>query len=399
MPCSNAKARHLLKEGKAKVVKRSPFTIKLLVATGETRQEIIAGIDAGSKTIGCAAITNGQVIYQSEIQVRNNIVKKMTQRREYRKTRRNRKTRYRSARWSNRASMRREGRLAPSVKSKVDSHLREIKFVKSILPVSKLKIEIASFDIHKITDPTVKRWEYQNGNQKGFYNVKAYVLDRDNYTCQHCKAKNTKLRVHHIIFKSNGGTNTPSNLITLCKECHDNLHAGLFELKTKRSKTKHATEIGVVKSQLKKRWDFIETFGYETKYKREQILKLPKSHVNDAIAICCEEGEVVDLDNIIYYKKHVANGDYRQTNGKRSEKMIPTGKLFGFRKFDLVETTKGIGFIKGKRSTGHFAISNLIGNKNIGSVNIKKECKRIKARTTTLIAEIIIGGNVVPIQL
>jgi len=98
MPCSNAKARHLLKEGKAKVVKRSPFTIKLLVATGETRQEIIAGIDAGSKTIGCAAITNGQVIYQSEIQVRNNIVKKMTQRREYRKTRRNRKTRYRSAR-------------------------------------------------------------------------------------------------------------------------------------------------------------------------------------------------------------------------------------------------------------------------------------------------------------
>jgi len=128
-------------------------------------------------------------------------------------------------------------------------------------------------------------------------------------------------------------------------------------------------------------------------------LKLPKSHVNDAIAICCEEGEVVDLDNIIYYKKHVANGDYRQTNGKRSEKMIPTGKLFGFRKFDLVETTKGIGFIKGKRSTGHFAISNLIGNKNIGSVNIKKECKRIKARTTTLIAEIIIGGNVVPIQL
>lgn len=77
--------------------------------------------------------------------------------------------------------------------------------------------------------------------------------------------------------------------------------------------------------------------------------------------------------------------DYQQTKGKHSEKVIPTSKLFGLKKFDLIQTPKGIGFIKGKRSTGFFAISNLVGNVIGPSVNVKKNCKRLSARTTTLI--------------
>lgn len=387
MPCKPAIARLLLKDKRAKCVKRTPFTIKLLVETTEYRQEVVAGMDTGSKTIGCAAISNGRVVYQSEIQIRQDISKKMERRRVYRRTRRGRKTRYRKPRWQNRASMKRKGRLAPSVRSKIESHLREKKFLESILPISRWVVETASFDIHKISNPDVK--DYQEGSQKGFYNVKAYILHRDGYKCQKCKTSKGKLHVHHIVFKSNGGTNTPTNLVTLCTLCHKKLHNGEFEIRGARSKTKHPTEMGVIKSQLKKYFGvFKETFGYETKFKREQMLRLPKTHYNDAVAICCAEGEIVDSSPIVYLKRHVPKGDYRQTRGKHSEQKIPTGKLFSLRKFDYIETTKGRGFIKSKRRTGFFTLSTLKGEVISPCVNIKRDCTRLKARTTTLIESV-----------
>ena len=386
MPTTPAKARKLLRDGKARVVRKTPFTIQLQTATGESKQEVVAGMDTGSKMIGCAAITNGEVIYQSEIQMRTDVSKKMKQRRMYRRTRRGRKLRYRQPRWQNRANSKREGRLAPSIKSKVDSHLREKNFVEFILPITRWKVETASFDIHKITNPDVKNHDYKNGLQKDFYNVKAFVLHRDGYKCQHCKAQKVKLHVHHIVFKSKGGTDTPDNLITLCSDCHSKVHCGEIEIKGKKSKTKHATEVGIVKSQLRKQFNnFEETFGYETKFKRERILNFPKTHYNDAVAICCEEGELVNPCDIIYYKKHVSKGDYQQTKGKRSEIKIPTSKLFGLRKFDLIQTAKGTGFVKGKRRDGRFSICDIFWKTINGQVQIGKNCKRITARATTLI--------------
>jgi len=387
MPCKPTKAKHLLKEGKAKVVNRSPFTIKLLWQCEDNKQPVIAGMDTGSKVIGSAVITNGKVVYQAETQIRQDVSKKVKQRAMYRRTRRGRKCRYRPARWLNRANSCKTDRLAPSIRSKVDSHLREKKQIEAILPITEWRVETASFDIHKITNPFVSGTDYQKGDKKGYYNVKAFVLDRDNYKCQSGqKVKHVKkLHVHHIQFRSNGGTDTPSNLITLCEDCHADLHAGKFEFKAKKSRTKHATEIGIVKSQLKKAWDFIETFGYETKYKREQILELPKSHYNDAVAICCEDGEWVEPLNAVLHKRHVSKGDYQLTTGKRSEKKIPTGKLFGLRKFDLVKTSKGTGFIKGKRSSGFFALMDILNNNLTASVSVKKDCSRLTARSTTLI--------------
>jgi len=310
MPTCPAVARLLLKDSKAKVIRRTPFTIKLLYQAMEYKQEVIAGMDTGSKKMGCAAVTNGGVVYQSEIELRNNVSKKMQQRKTYRRTRRSRKVRYRKPRFLNRGK---KGKRAPSIQSKVESHLREKKFVESILPVSKWKVELASFDIHKIINLSVNGKKYQNGRQKGFYNVKQYVLARASYMCQHCKgkSKNKKLHVHHIIFRSKGGTDEPDNLISLCEICHDKTHNGEIEIKENRSKTKHATEVGIVKSQLKKvGWQFEEVFGYETKYRREQILNLPKTDYYDAVAICCNDDEIVQLDDTVYFKKHVAKGDY-----------------------------------------------------------------------------------------
>ncbi len=308
--------------------------------------------------------------------------------------------------------------------SKVESHLREKRQVEALLPISRWKVETASFDLHKLTNPDVAGAGYQEGAQKGFYNVKAYVLDRDGYRCQsRQKVEHDKaLQVHHKVHRSQSGTDTPDNLVTLCRMCHADLHAGAFTLsakpsqtktsktktsqtktsktktsktktsktktsktKTSKSKTKDATHIGIVKAQLKERWLFEETFGYETKYKREQILQLPKSHANDAVAICCEDGEKVRLSEVLYLKRHVAAGDYQQTKGAHSEKRIPTGKVFGLRKHDRVRTAKGTGFVKGKRSTGFFALETIEGETLTASVNVKQATTRLAARTTTLI--------------
>ncbi len=388
MPCKPAKARKLLQIGKARVVRRMPFTIRLNWQCEGVVQKVVAGMDTGSKKLGCAAIANRQVIYATEVELNNRISRKMKLRAIYRKARRGRKTRYRPARWSNRAASRRKGGLPPSIRSKLESHLRERRFVESILPVSKWIVETANFDIHKITNPEVIGKGYQEGPKRGYHNTKAYVLHRDRYKCQR-KEKGYRhsktLCVHHILHRSAGGSNSPENLTILCRACHNALHAGIWRLpKRKPSKTKHATQIGIIQAQLKKSsWDFTETFGYLTKLKREH-LRLSKSHVNDAIAICCTNDELVKPLCIVFYKRHVSAGDYQQTKGKRSEIRIPTGKLFGLRKFDLIRTEKGVGFVKGKRSSGYFVLGDIFNNMLATSVNVKKHCIRLSARTTTL---------------
>ena len=298
MPCAPVKARLLIKQGKAKVVRRYPFTIKLLFGSSGYKQEVVAGMDTGSKTIGSAAIANGHVIYQAEVALRDDV----------------------------------------SV-------------------------------------------------QKDYYNVKAYVLHRDGYTCQSGRKcqHSAKLHVHHIIFRSQRGSDAPWNLVTLCETCHDDLHAEKFVLNGTRSQTKHATEVGIIKGAiLRLAWLFETTFRYETKFKREQCLGWPKGHAADAVAICCGDGKIVVPNPTVYHKRHVAKGDYQQTSGKRSEKRIPTGKLFGLRKFDLVSTPRGVGFVKGKRTSGYFAIAAWDGASIHASAKALN-CKRISARSTTLI--------------
>jgi len=396
MPCRPQRARKLLKDRKAKVVSRVPFTIRLLFGSGSATQEITAGMDTGSKHLGCAAVANGQVIYYSDVELRSDILRKMVRRKNYRRARRGRKVRYRPARWNNRASMRRAGRLGSSLRSKLESHLREKRFVESILPISSWIVETAQFDIHRIQNPDVTGVGYQQGPQAGFENVKAYVLHRDGYKCQH-KVKGTKhskqLHVHHVVWRRDGGTDEPGNLLTLCCDCHEALHAGQWDLvKRYVTKTRHATHVGIVQARLKKSdWTFTETFGYLTKMKRRQ-LGLTKTHANDAIAVCCIGLDHVEAPTIVLYKRHVAAGDYRQTRGKRSEVRLPTGKLFGLRRFDLIKTPKGIGFVKGKRSSGYFDVMEFLWEAVVKSAPAYKNCVRLAARSSTLVALRPTGG-------
>ena len=387
MPCSPRKARILLKLGKAKVIKRTPFTIKLLYGSGQAKQPLTHGVDTGSDKIGSAVVNNKEeVVYMSEITIRNDITKTMKQRASYRRNRRNRKTRYRKARWANRKNSIKKDRFSPTMVSKFNSHFKEIEFVKSILPITKLIIETANFDPHLLKNPAlhnekIKKWAYQRGTNYGFANTKAFVLDRDSYKCQHCKgkSKDKKLEIHHIIFRSNNGSDEPENLITLCKTCHDAVHDGKIKLKGGKIKSqlKHATQMNSIRVQLMKRLpEAIETHGYVTKENRFN-LGYPKEHYIDAVVIACQGNPVTFKTDNVIYKRCVSKGDYQQTKGIRSEKKIPTGKLFGFRKFDKVRYLGKEYFIKGRRSSGYFALMG-IDNKGINFKLIPKVGKMIR---------------------
>lgn len=373
MPCENVVARLLLKNKKAKVLKKCPFTIKLLSQTTNYTQPIVLGVDTGSSHIGASAVTrDGKVLYMSDITIRNDIKDKMDTRRKYRRTRRNRKTRYRKARWLNRKNSIKTGRFSPTMISKICSHVKEIEYVKSILPIKKLVLETCTFDTHLMKNPMLanenyKHWGYQQGLNYGFANTKAKVLNRDKYTCQCCKGKkkSNRLEVHHIIFRKCGGSDEENNLITLCDTCHKNVHNGKQKLNIKgikKGSLKHATQMNSIRTQLINIYNCEETFGYITKENRQR-LGLPKDHYMDATVIASGGNKVKFTQNILYIKKCVPCGDYQQTKGIRSEQKIPTNKIRGFRKFDKVSYFGKEYFIKGRMSSGYAVLMDIEGNK------------------------------------
>ena len=388
MPTTPCKARKLLKQGKAKVVKREPFTIQLLYATGETKQDITLGVDAGSKIIGLSATTDKQELFSAEVELRNDIVDLLSTRREFRRTRRNR-LRYRKPRFLNRVYSKNKGWLAPSVENKIQTHLKIISKIHEILPISKIIIEVASFDIQKIKNPDIEGEQYQQGEQLGFWNVREYVLWRDGYKCQGKKGcKNKILNVHHIESRKTGG-NSPSNLIILCESCHKDYHAGRLKLNLKRGQSfKDAAFMGIMRwtfyNRLKEIYSNVKiTYGYITKNTRIQN-NLPKEHRIDAL--CISGNPNVKRLDYWYYIKQVRrhNRQIHKANilkgGKKKLNQAPY-LVKGFRLFDKVKYKGEECFIFGRRSSGYFDLRKLDGTVIHRSANCKDLKLISKAKT------------------
>lgn len=390
--------RRLLREGKAHVVKRCPFTIQLTYDTEGVTQPVTLGVDAGSKTIGLSATTERDVLFESEVILRNDIVKLMATRRECRRSRRNRKTRYRKPRFDNR--IRPKGWLAPSVRNKIDTHLSVIRRAHEILPISKVVVETASFDIQKIKalesgKDAPKGKDYQRGDQFGFWNVREYVLFRDGHTCQCCKGKSGDkvLNVHHIESRKTG-SDAPTNLITLCNTCHKGYHAGKVKLpKTIRRgmSFRDATFMGIMRwalyDELKSTYDNVSmAFGYMTKSTRIRH-GLPKEHRVDARCISGNPDATppdewfiqrkVRRRNRQLHKRTISKGGYRKSN--QAPKYVR-----GFQLFDRVRCGNEECFVFGRRVSGSFDVRHLDGTKVAASVSCKK-LELLEKRKTILV--------------
>lgn len=394
MPCTPAKARRLLRDQKAKVVKRTPFTIQLLYGSSGYKQPITLGIDTGSKVIGLSAVTEKKEVFSGELFLRNDIVELLSNRRAYRNHRRYSKTRYRPIRFLNRVSSKKLGWLAPSVRYKIEAHERIIKKLHEILPISKIIVEVASFDIRKIQNPEIQGRQYQEGPQKDFYNVRAYVLHRDGYKC-HGKSgcKNKILQVHHIESRKTGG-NAPNNLISLCKECHTAYHNGNLKLNLIRGRSfKDAAFIGIMRKslvvRLKSCYSVVEeTYGYMTKSLRIKS-KLEKSHRNDALCITGTPNvsrvsskflmKQVRKHNRQIHKSKILKGGIKKRS--QAEYIVK-----GFRLFDKILYKGQELFVVSRRPTGKFVIGNIFNYVRINTT--VKNIKLIEHRRTTLFQRI-----------
>ena len=393
MPCKEAKARKLLKENKAKIYKKEPFTIQLLFMCENQTQDITLGVDAGSKHIGLSATTKEKELYAADIELRNDIVDLLSARRQNRRTRRNR-LRYRKPRFNNRVHSKKNGWLAPSVKQKIQTHFKVVEDIHKLLPITKIVVETASFDIQKIKNPEIHNEEYQQGEQLEFWNVREYVLFRDNHTCQCCKGKSKDkvLNVHHIESRKAGG-NAPNNLITLCETCHKGYHNGTVELpKTiKRGMSfKDATFMGIM------RWSFYNrlkeiypnvfmTYGYITKNIRIKN-NLPKDHYIDAR--CISGNPNAEPLGYYFYQKKVRchNRQIHKANilkGGKKKLNQASYLVKGFRLFDKVEFEGQICFIFARRSSGYFDIRKLNGEVIHRSASWKK-LKLLETRKSLL---------------
>lgn len=379
MPCKPQKARKLLEADKAEVVKYEPFTIKLKYGSSGYKQPVTLGVDTGSVHIGASASTEKQELYSSETVMRSgngkaSIVSLLAKRLELRRSRRNRKTRYRKARFLNRVHRKHKGWLAPSIENKINVHLKLVADIHKILPITKVVAEVAQFDIQKIKNPNISGKEYQQGEQLGWTNVREYVLFRDGHQCQCCKGKSgdTILNVHHIESRMTGG-NAPNNLVTLCKTCHEGYHQGKITLPKsihRGMSFRDAAFMGIMRwafyNKLKELYSDVHlTYGYITKNTRIKN-NIAKTHTADAYCIAGNiKAKRLDYE---YFRKQVRRHNrklHREVPAKGGiRRNAQTGHMVkGFCLNDTVLAKGQQWFIYSRRQKGYFKLKHLDGTK------------------------------------
>ena len=377
MPTHPAKARILLKKKLVKVVKTFPFIIKFNYQINNPKfQDVTIGIDPG-KIIGISITTKQRVLFEAQLEQRTDIPKLLEARKNARRTRRNR-LRYRPPRWQNRKRIYKkqvDGWIPPSIQASLLTYINIVKFFNKYVNIDKVRYEYNTFDIQKLKNPNIQGKQYQQGNLYQEENVKSYVRERDNYTCQKCnkhiedlKKKDMQLQVHHIKPKSQGGTNVPNNLITLCKKCHKQVHEYLKKnkkIKFTIKEYKENTRLNILKDRIYKeliKLGYIveKTYGYETKIKRKQ-LGLEKDHYIDARIIVDNCYKRSKHDSQVYYMKKVRNHNrkvYKDKilKGNIKKRNIQSYEKNGYRRYDMVRYLNRYWYIDGRMNNGQLAL-------------------------------------------
>lgn len=406
--CHPARANYLLKTKQAAVNKRYPFTIRMkrMVDTSHNKQTYRIKIDPGSKTTGLAILKHNEVVFCAEIHHKNDIKKKLDDRRSYRRGRRNRNTRYRKERFLNRT--REQGWLPPSLLSRVDNITSWVRKLSKLVPITDVSMELVRFDLQKLKNPEISGIEYQQGTLMG-YEVREYLLEKWGRKCAYCEETNMALEVEHFIAKDRGGSNRIHNLAMACRTCNedkDNLLPHEWMLKcTKRNNKKdkiRLKNIPLVEKQLKKplkdatvvnatRWKLyheLTSLGFEVEVgsggrtKMQRIgLNLPKAHYYDACCVGSSTPEVLKIktNHVLQIKAKGRGSRYRSgTNqyGFPVRFMPRTKTICGYISGDMVKANIPKGKYKGvhvgtisMRSSGYADIKDTNGKRIAQGVN------------------------------
>jgi hypothetical protein len=329
LPTSEARARLLLKNNKATVYSVVPFTIKLNKKIENPVGSFKIGIDDGAKQVGVSVAYKDMVIFAGNIKLRQDVSKKMLQRSQYRKARRSRNVRHRKARFLNRSQ---KGWIPPSIKQKKDCIVRVINDLKNRINITECTVEQGQFDSsslskgYKLTGKEYQQSEYEGNNWR------QKVLWRDGYKCQHCFSQ-TNLQAHHIIYRSNGGSNSVQNGLTLCSVCHKDLHSGFWFLSKKPKRFTFPAHLQQGKwylyNELNNVFNDVEIcYGWMTAKARVN-LGLEKDHHSDASAmIGANNYKCLPYLNIIPKRAKIWENNPTKTCDEKN----------GFRHWDIVKT-------------------------------------------------------------
>ena len=395
MPTTAGKAKKLLRKGKAKVVKRTPFTIQLNYATGENKQSIDLGIDSGSTSIGYSAISAKKELAAGEVAVRTDIPDKIIERGAYRRGRRNRHHWYREARFDNRG--REDGWLTPSMNHKLQTHINLAEKIKKLLPVTRITIEVSSFDPLKMQNPEISGVEYQQGELQG-YEIREYLLEKYRRKCAYCGKTGVPLEVEHIVPRSRRGSNRVSNLAISCHKCNQkkgNKTAEEFghpEVQDQAKQSLKATAfMNVIRWKLVNQLNCHYTYGYITKHNRIKA-GLEKSHVNDAFVIAGGTNQTRVKPYTV--KQNRRNNRALQLNRNGFKPSIRR-KRYEFQPHDLVQYNGDCFYVKGVCNYGNYvSLKNSEGKiiyPSIKNIELVQYGKGLQFIITALLSRLKVG--------
>ena len=365
-PCKPGLGRSLLKAGKAAVFRRFPFTIILNKEVDASPKLLELKLDPGSKTTGIAIKQGDKIIFGAELQHRGQQIKEaLLSRRQIRRGRRNRKTRYRQARFLNRT--RPDGWLAPSLQHRVETTLTWVHKLIRFAPIASILQELVRFDLQLMQNPEISGVLYQQGELQG-YEVREYLLTKWNRQCPYCSVKNVPFEIEHIQPKSRGGSDRVSNLTIACHDCNQkkgnqDIRAFLAAkpdllnriLKQAKLPLKDAAAVNSTRwalfNALKETGLPVTTAtGGQTKFNRNR-LELPKSHWLDAACV----GNVETLEVLSSKPLLIA------AKGHGTRQMCGTNKYgFATRHKSRVQIHKGF-------QTGDLVSATVTAGKKVGS--------------------------------
>ena len=391
MPCHPARARELLREGRAVVHRLTPFTIRLKDRIGGDTQPVRIKIDPGSKTTGIVVVREEEkdgektvhILHAAEIPHRGpQIRKKLDQRRAFRKRKRSR-LRYRKPRFDNRG--RPEGWLPPSLRHRVETTMSWVERFRKLVPVAGISQELVKFDLQKTENPEISGIEYQQGTLAG-YEVREYLLDKWGRTCTYCQAKDVPLEIDHIHPRSLGGSDRVSNLTLSCRACNRKKGNRPVEgflakrpdvLKRIRSRAKAPLKDAAAVNAT--RWALFESLkatglpvetgsGGRTKFNRTR-LGLPKTHALDAACVG-QVDHVLNADSPVLRIAATGRGSYQRTRLDS----------FGFPRGFRTRTKRHFGFATGDRVRAVVPSGKNAGT-HVGRVAVRSS-GRFNVRTT-----------------
>ncbi len=385
----------LLQRGRAVVVRLAPFTIRLKDRVGGETQPLRLKLDPGSKTTGIALVRETEtvdpetgevertahVLWLGELEHRGQAIHKALEtRRNFRRSRRYRKTRFRAPRFLNRT--RSEGWLPPSLQHRIDTPTSWVTRLQRLAPITAISQERVRFDTQIMQNPEISAVEYQQGTLAG-YEVREYLLEKFHRTCAYCGAKDVPLEIEHIVPRSRGGSNRPSNLTLACRPCNrkkaDKPIEVFLALKPevlKRIQAQAKAPLRDAAAVNATRWALfaalkatglpIETgSGGRTKYNRSR-LDIPKTHALDAVCVG-QVDQVQNWNRPVLAIQATGRGAYCRTrafkNGFPRGYLIRHKRVRGFQTGDWVraEVPKGkkAGIHVGRvavRATGSFNV-------------------------------------------